>query len=173
MSLKVCVKINSGFFPSSIHSLWQSLVFLFAFGFPMISQAQVQIYQESPFSFGTMILSESGGTVTITPAGDRSATGGIVLLNNSEFNPLILSVEAPLGSIIHIQLGAEQMLFGDSGGEIGLTLNSSDPVSPFTSQATPPQRTTVYIGGTLSLGTRSATPAGVYSGSITLTFIQE
>ncbi|WP_332914515.1 DUF4402 domain-containing protein [Algoriphagus boritolerans] len=140
---------------------------------PLVSVAQIQVYQESPFSFGAMILSEAGGTVTLSPTGDRSAAGGIVLLSTTEFHPLILSVEAPYGTIIHIDFGTEQLLFGENGGQIGLTLNASDPISPFTSLATPPQRTTVYIGGTLSLGPRSTTPTGVYSGSITVTFIQE
>jgi hypothetical protein len=173
MSLRLCVKGISGGFPSGSHFFWQSLIFLFASAVPLISAAQVQVYQESPFSFGAMILSEAGGTVTVTPAGDRSATGGIVLLSTTEFHPLILSVEAPYGSVIQIQFGTEQLLYGENGGQIGLTLNASDPISPFTSLATPPQRTTVYIGGTLSLGPRSTTPTGVYSGSITVTFIQE
>lgn len=120
-----------------------------------------------------MILSETGGTVTINPAGDRSASGGIVLLSTSEVQPLILSVEAPYASSIQIQFGTEKLLYGENGGQIGLTLTTSDPISPYTNLATPPQRTVVYIGGTLSLGARSNTPAGVYSGSITLTFIQE
>lgn len=159
--------------PLGTNSFWQRLVFFIVSLLPIVSEAQIQVFQESPLSFGAMILSETSGTVTINPAGDRSATGNIILLNNSEVNPLILSVEAPSGSNVQIQFGSEQILYGTNGGQLGLTLNASNPASPFINLATPPQRTTVYIGGTLSLGTRSNTPAGVYSGSVTLIFIQE
>lgn len=166
-------KIKLTFQPSGFHSFWRFLLFISVSVLPIVSDAQIQVFQESPLNFGNIILSETSGTVTINTAGDRTATGNIILLNNSEINPLILSVEAPYGSNIQIQFGMEQLLYGSNGGQLGLTLNASNPVSPFTSLATPPQRTTVNIGGTLSLGTRSTTPAGVYSGSVTLVFIQE
>ncbi|MEB2780501.1 DUF4402 domain-containing protein [Algoriphagus sp. C2-6-M1] len=173
MTYKQYAKRKLTFRPSGFLSFWKFILFIFASVLPIVSEAQIQVYQESPLNFGDMILSETSGTVTINPAGDRTATGNIILLNNSEINPLILSVEAPYGSNIQIQFGTEQLLYGSNGGQLGLTLNASNPVSPFTSLATPPQRTTIYIGGTLSLGTRSTTPAGVYSGSVTLVFIQE
>lgn len=173
MITRHCAKGILAFLPSGNLSFWQGLVFIFAWVFPIASDAQIQVFQESPLNLGAMILAETSGTVTLNPAGNRTATGGIILLNTAEVTPLILSVEAPYGSNIHIQFGPEETLTGTNGGQLGLTLDSSNPVSPFTSQATPPQRTTVYIGGTLSLGTRSNTPAGIYSGSVTLTFIQE
>jgi hypothetical protein len=154
-------------------SFCHMLVFLVVSLFPIISEAQIQVFQESPLSFGSMILSETSGTVTINPAGDRSATGNIFLLNNSEVTPLILSIEAPYGSTVQVQFGAEQILYGTNGGQLGLTLTTSSPAMPFVNLATPPERTTLYIGGTLSLGSRSNTPAGVYAGSITLVFIQD
>lgn len=134
---------------------------------------QIQVYQESPLSFGGIISSETGGTVSISAAGVRSSSAGIVLLGQAEYHPLILGIEAPYGSQIQIQLGGEQTLTGSNGGQLSLTLNESNPVSPFLTMATPPDRTLVYIGGTLSIGLRSQTPPGNYSGTLTIVLIQE
>ena len=173
MTIKYFVNGIRTILPSGIISFWCSLIFLFTGIFPSDSLAQIDVFQESPLVFGAMILSETSGSVTLNPNGGRIANGGIILINASEFHPMILSVEAMYGSTIQIQFSTEQKLFGDNGGEIGLTLNATDPASPFTSLLTPPERTTIYVGGTLSLGNRSTTPPGVYTGSVTLIFIQE
>jgi hypothetical protein len=124
--------------------------------------------------FGAFYQGATGGTVIIYPDGSRSATGDIVLLGlGYAFAPAIFEVEGEPGTRVGIIYGSDATLTGSNGGTMTVHLGGSDPTSPFVLTIPPPGRTIVRIGGTLSVGTPLSNPVGSYSGTFTVTFIQE
>ena len=114
------------------------------------------------------------GSVIIYPDGSRSSTGGVVLLSMGySFNSGLYDVVANRGTLIKIQNGPDAILNGSNGGWMTLHIEASDPASPFIINTTPPSSTQVRIGGTLIVGNPLANPPGNYSGSFSVTFVQE
>jgi hypothetical protein len=125
-------------------------------------------------SFGAIIQGPTGGSVIIYPSGSRSVTGDILQANlGYAYYPAIFEVGANLGTLVTIVNGPDVILTGSNGGTMTLQLGESDPPSPFVNTLTPPGLTQVRIGGTLFVGNALANPAGSYSGSFFVTFIQE
>lgn len=124
--------------------------------------------------FGAFFQGISGGTVIIYPDGSRTVTGSIVQANlGYPFSPAIFEVDANPGTLISILNGPDVTLTGSNGGFLQLHVGASSTGSPFITTAVPPVRTLVRIGGTLIVGSPLANPAGSYSGSFSVTFIQE
>jgi len=124
--------------------------------------------------FGAFFQGVTGGTVMIFPDGSRSVSGSIVQANlGYPFSPAIFEVDANPGTLISIMNGPDVILTGSNGGTLSLHIGSASTGSPFISTATPPARTIVRIGGTLTVGPPPANPAGNYSGIFSVTFIQE
>jgi hypothetical protein len=125
-------------------------------------------------SFGAIIQGFSGGTVIIYPSGSRSVTGDILQVNlGYSYYPAIFEVGANLGTLVTILNGPDVTLHGNNGGTMTFHLGESDPPSPFINTLHPPGLTQVRIGGTLTVGSALANPAGNYSGVFSVTFIQE
>ncbi len=123
--------------------------------------------------FGAFYVRSGGGTVSVLNNGSRSFTGNMVLLNlGMLFSQAIFDVEAPEGTIISIWNGPDATLSGSNGGSITLHLNDSSPTSPFSSTVAPPGKTSVNIGGTITIPGGS-TIAGNYSGTFYITFNNE
>ncbi|WP_343667969.1 DUF4402 domain-containing protein [Chitinophaga sp.] len=124
--------------------------------------------------FGAFTMGASGGTVTVFSDGSRSSTGSVVLLQMGvSFAPAIFEVDANPGTLIQIVNGSSALLTGSNGGTLTMTIGASSTGSPFIATATPPARTLVRIGGTLTVGNILANPPGQYSGTFNVTFIQE
>ena len=120
-------------------------------------------------NFGAFSSSAGGGTVVIANSGTRSSTGSITLLNAGiSYYNAIFDIEAPQGTIITVINGSNVTLTGSNGGTATLQLGSCSPSSPFTTTASPPSRTSVSIGGTLTVS--GLPPPGTYSGTLTVTF---
>jgi hypothetical protein len=125
-------------------------------------------------NFGDIILGPTGGTVTVHPDGTRTSTGDITLGNfGSSYSPALIEVEANRGTLITIINGPDITLTGSNGGSMTMKVGTSYPTSPFVTTHNYPTRTLVYIGGTLTVGTSAANPEGAYSGTFSVTFIQE
>ncbi|MFH1121335.1 MAG: DUF4402 domain-containing protein [Bacteroidota bacterium] len=125
-------------------------------------------------SFGAFITGYMGGTVIIYPDGTRSVTGDIItVFQGYQHHPAIFEVEANPGVVISIMNGPDITLSGSNGGTLTLQLGGSIPASPFINTTRPPFRTQVRIGGTLIVGNMLDNPSGEYSGTFTVTFIQE
>ena len=123
-------------------------------------------------SFGSVIQGNSGGTVIMSPSGVRSRTGDIILPTlGSQGYQAIFEVKAEPGSLITIIFGNAALSNG--AYSMNLVLGPSDPVSPFINTLQPDGKTDVRLGGTLTVGNALANPAGNYSGSFTVTFIQQ
>jgi hypothetical protein len=124
--------------------------------------------------FGAFYHGNAGGTVIIFPDGSRSTTGDVIQASlGFPFSPAIIEVEAAAGTRINIMNGANSTLTGSNGGFMTLQVGASDPAVPFIITSSPPARTQVRIGGTLSVGNSLANPVGAYSGQFNVTFVQE
>lgn len=124
--------------------------------------------------FGAFFEGPIGGTVILNPDGSRSVTGSIVQANlGYPFSPAIFEVDANPGTLVSILNGPDVTLTGSNGGTLALHIGTSSTGSPFIATATPPARTIVRIGGTLTVGPPIANPPGNYSGVFSVTFIQE
>jgi hypothetical protein len=148
---------------------------IFAINFSGRAQAvSVSVYPVKDLSFGAFILGNVGGTVTVSNDGTRTSTGDLVLGNFGVFYfPATFEIEAQAGTIISILNGPDVQLSGSNGGNITLRLGTSDLGSPFTTTLPFPQRTTVNIGGRLTIGTQQTNPAGNYSGTFSVTFVHQ
>ncbi len=121
-------------------------------------------------NFGTIIPSgSSGGSVTVDNNGIRSSLGQIILPPVGTFcSPALFEVTALRGTLITI-VTSPATLTGSAGGTLSLTPGTPSTGTPFVARGT---TTDVYIGGTLAIGSLIANPAGYYSGTFTVTFIQ-
>ena len=124
--------------------------------------------------FGAFFQGASGGTVILNPDGSRSSTGSLILANlGYPYSPALFSIDANVGTVISIMNGPNVTLTGSNGGSITLHLGTSSPGSPFTTTIVSPSQTQVWIGGTLTVGSPLANPSGSYSGTFSVTFIQQ
>lgn len=104
----------------------------------------------------------------------RSVTGDVVAINQGvAARTAIFEVEAIQGTIISLQNGPDITLAGSNGGTMNLHLGGSSPGSPFISRVTPPGRTQVFVGGTLTIGSPLVSKAGTYNGTFSIMFIQQ
>jgi hypothetical protein len=136
--------------------------------------AALLAYNVQNLAFGSFAQGASGGTVTVNAAGVRSSTGTILPLNIGSYYQSIFEVEAPPGSIIVLTSGSPTFtLTGSNGGTVSLVVNlgsNTSPASPFLTTALPPARTTVNIGGTITVGNSTASPPGSYTGTFDVIF---
>jgi hypothetical protein len=125
-------------------------------------------------SFGAFTHGMSGGTVTISSGGLRSATGDVVLLNlGFSFSTALYEVVANPGTIVSLLNGPDATITGSNGGSMILHIGNSNPVSPFVTNAIPPMSTLLNVGGSLTVNNPAANPPGNYSGTFNITFVQE
>lgn len=125
-------------------------------------------------SFGAFAQGGSGGSVIIFPNGSRSVTGSVIQVNlGFSYSPAIFQVDAEPGTLITISNGPDVTLSGSNGGSMSMHIGSSSLGSPFIATAVSPSRTQLTIGGTLTVGTALANPPGNYSGTFSVTFIQQ
>ncbi len=135
---------------------------------------QVEVNTARFLNFGSFTTGISGGTVIVNSNGTRTATGDVVLLNMGEqFSAALFDVTANPGTIIQIQPQSSITLTGSNSGSMTLSIDSYSTGQTFITTASPPFANPVDVGGTLSVGDSSANPPGQYSGTFTLTFIQQ
>lgn len=129
------------------------------------------VFTTQNLAFGAFYHGNTGGTIMVSNDGSRSVTGDVVALNlGIQYFNAIFEVEAPPGSIISILNGPDATLTGSNGGSMSLNIGSSFPGTPFTTTVSPPTRTQITVGGTLTVGNSAATPPGTYSGTFYVTF---
>lgn len=120
--------------------------------------------------FGVFYHGALGGSVSITPAGVRSATGDVVLLVTGLYFAAIYRINGPPGTVVSLLNGPDVLLPGSGGGTLSLHIGNSNPASPF---VLTPGPYFVNVGGTLTVGSSAANPPGSYSGTFNITFVQE
>lgn len=132
--------------------------------------------------FGAFAVSPggAGGTVTVAPGGGRSFTGDLININlGYTYSPALFEIEGNPGTLV--QFANEQAggypLTGSNGGFIIVHfynfLIDSSTGNPFIITTTPPSRMIFQLGGTLVVGNAGANPPGNYSGTFSLTVVQQ
>jgi hypothetical protein len=140
---------------------------------PAVSQ-RLNVTTTQNLSFGAFSQGSSGGTITVSTSGTRTASGTVVPLNlGIQYFQAIFQVQDSTGTIVSILNGPDATLQGSNGGTMALHLSNSDPASPFISTIDPPGTTAISIGGTLTVGNADVTPPGNYTGTFYITFNNE
>lgn len=125
-------------------------------------------------SFGAFTLTGAGGTITINPDGSRSFSGNVILLNlGYSYTPALFELVANPGTLVTLLLGAPSILNGSGGGTMSLQLTTTLPLTPYVISTTPPTSTLMYVGGVLNVQNIGLNPAGTYTGTYNVTFVQE
>jgi hypothetical protein len=125
-------------------------------------------------AFGAFYQGASGGTVTVSPAGARSASGSVVLLfAGFPFSPARFSIRGNPGTLITVMAGPDVILPGSNGGSLTLHIGPTSPPSPFVLTVPFPVPTEFLVGGTLTVGSPASNPPGAYSGTFTIIFNQQ
>lgn len=133
----------------------------------------VYVNPAQALNFGAFYAT-TGGSVVVSPTGSRSGTGDVVLISlGYTVTPALFEIEALPGTIVSILNGPDVTLHGSNGGSMMLHVGSASPGSPFIINTTPPSRTVVSVGGTLTVGTPAANPPGSYNGTFNITFIEQ
>jgi hypothetical protein len=116
---------------------------------------------QSDLGFGQIVATATPGTVTVSPSGGRTASGGVVLGNGFGVGAATFAVSGdPDTSFSITQSGPCTLSASDSSMTADLSVSSL----PSGAGVLGPNGTlTVTVGATLSVGARQA--AGAYSGT--------
>lgn len=142
---------------------------------PFPPPSQLQVYANQELAFGSFFTGSSGGTVTISPSGSRSVTGTVVDLALIPGSAAVFDLRLTQGRMVHITFPPSAQLTRIGGGEtMEITNFTSDkPGNSFVTTASHPFINPVQVGATLNVQSSSANPPGDYTGTFTVTFMQE
>jgi hypothetical protein len=151
------------------------LIFILLFSLSAIAQenppipVQVEVDTDLNLNFGTFTTGNAGGTVIVNSNGSRTSTGDISLVSMDQGSHALFTVTANPGTIITI--GSQPItLIGPPGGSMDLKIDSYSTGQTFITRTS---TTSVFVGGTLTVGNSSQSPPGQYTEYFTLTFIQQ
>ncbi|MEA5004874.1 MAG: DUF4402 domain-containing protein [Rikenellaceae bacterium] len=145
-----------------------TLLSILTYTIPLNAQVNLRINQG--LNFGSLYPVGSGGTVTISDDGVRSSTGSIVLFP-STYNECSFTMSTTRRNrtyyIYSLSIQSPITMTRSGGGSITLYLNTDGSNDGWSvSQRYP---VTLYMGGTINVGSVTANPPGNYSGSFTIT----
>lgn len=128
----------------------------------------VEVIQE--LSFGSLAPGPSGGTVTVSPQGNRTATGSVFPAGGT-FTCGIIRIKAHPKTLINIVPASTTLRY--RGYQLNLTFSPRSDVSPQPPFITHSAYTEIRIGGTLHLDGSAAVPAGSYAGQFVINITSE
>lgn len=135
------------------------------------AKTPLKIRELAELRFGTLAVGAVGGTVTVSPTGTRTASGGVVLLPFSTGGPALFRVEGRRGSLYHISVSDRIWLHTSSVGPIGSRPPLMEVQTFTTSPASPGQLqtgvSTLQVGGVLRVNARQV--SGPYTGNFHVT----
>jgi len=146
---------------------------------PDLPQRTATVNATQTLNFGdmTILSGSSGGTVTVDQNGSRSHTGSVILLNMGNLaQPAIFEVKICPGRMINVTFPTTTVLTGSNGGSMLLNLGPTSiggSGSTFISNKGCDDIHLIRVGGTLNVGSIGSNPAGLYSGTFSLTFVQQ
>jgi len=143
------------------------LIFLIFSSEKVLSQP-IEITNNQDIYFGIFSqYDDVGGTVIVSNTGSRSSTGNIILIG-STFSYASFTITTDSTNLFSLEIDKPTInLSGSNGGSMSLQIGTANPEFPSVVNGSP---ATVYIGGTLTVGTRSTNPSGAYSKNYILTF---
>ena len=122
------------------------------------------ITKTADMNFGNIAVGIIGGTVVLTPAGARSATGDVSFQSIPAGAAAAFNVTGSAGLTYSITLPTLPVPITSGGNTMNLTLFTSNPASPGTLVGGPNPLT---VGATLTVGASQA--VGAYTGSFSVT----
>jgi Domain of unknown function (DUF4402) len=125
----------------------------------------IALAKVTDLSFGSAIMSATPGTVVLTPAGARSATGGVTLASGGLVGPATFTVSGDAAASYSVTLPASITLSRSGGGTLTISPVISTPSGTGTLDGTGQQ--TLSVGGTLNVAANQQ--AGAYSGTFNVT----
>ncbi|MFZ4649893.1 MAG: DUF4402 domain-containing protein [Rubrivivax sp.] len=127
----------------------------------------LSVTSTTDLSFGTFAPGPTGGTVVMSAIGNRTATGGVTLVNTTPGSQATVNLAGTPSTAYSLTLPSSVLLTASTGGAT-MTLSS------FTTTLTAGQGSlnsggtgSFGIGGTLSVSANQ--PIAVYTGSVTVT----
>ena len=156
-----------------------SIVPLFAQLGPDLPQRTATVKATQALNIGdiTILSGSSGGTVSVDHNGIRSSTGSVIMLNMGNMvQPAIFEVKICPGRMINVTFPTTTTLYGNNGGSMVLHIGHTSiggSGSTFISNKGCDDIHLIRVGGTLDVGSIGSNPAGLYSGTFTLTFVQQ
>jgi hypothetical protein len=143
-------------------------------GFMHVNGQGISVYTSQNLSFGAFFQGASGGSVTVSSSGTRSAGGDVILAGlGIPYYQSVFEIEASPGTIVHILNSQDVILTGSNGGTMNLHLGDPDTGTTLITSAVSPARTQVNIGGTLTMGGTSINTPGTYNGTFHISFNYE
>lgn len=128
----------------------------------------IKITKAADLSFGTIASGDSAGTVTVTPAGVRSVSGGAVAIGGgataAKFDVTgsgTMTYTVTLTSDATLSDGTNTMVFTRIADTSASAITSGD----VTSGALTAGKQSIYVGGKLDVAANQV--AGTYTGNIT------
>ena len=139
---------------------------VFTIGFLLLILCSRMVYAQTvsmtqDLDFGTFANPGPAGTITVTPAGGISSTGGIKSLNTSYHQAVLEVTFKPKNHSVSISYDNNLTLTGSKGGTLKLALT---PTNTFSNPLQNPL--IINIGGTLTIDGPLIDPPGTYSGTI-------
>jgi len=142
---------------------------LFAMFFPTLAEAVIalDVTAQSNLVFGQVVATSTSGTVTVSPTGGRTQSGGAVLANGFGVSAASFAVTGEPNTSYSITLPSSCTL---SGGGGSLTVDGFTSSPNGTGMLGPGGTQSVTLGATLHVGSgqRSAAYSGTYA--ITLAY---
>jgi hypothetical protein len=144
------------------------LLILLTFLSEKVLSQSIEITNNQDIDFGTFSqYDDVGGTVTVSNTGSRSNTGNIIFIG-STFSYASFTITTDSTNLFSLEIDKPTIsLLGSNGGSMSLQISTANPEFPSVVSGSP---AIVYIGGTLTVGTRSTNPPGAYSKNYILTF---
>ena len=128
-----------------------------------VEAASIEIRNESDLEFGAVIASTTGGSVTVTPAGQR-VISGVYNWGAGTFGAARFTVQVDESGNPHFTITLPSSLTLTNGSVDSLLVTDFQSLPTGTGMAQPPQRTaTVDVGATLQVAPQQ--PGGSYSGT--------
>ena len=150
------------------------------FAQPQPPPRSITVTPTQSLQFGTFSLinvNSGGGSVIVDWQGSRSATGDVVLLPSSPPpSPAIFEVKLCQGRNVVLTYSPTAILTGSNGGSVVLNVGPTEKGgsgSAFAINGDCNFITQIRVGGTLTVGSLTANPGGLYSGSFSITFNQQ
>lgn len=140
-------------------------VFLMTIAAPYTWAMAISITNSQALTFGSFVAG-SGGAVTVSTNGTRSASGGVLLVPSSEGTPAQFTVSGDANATYSIQLPQDNFVkLTGPGADMVISDFISDP-SGVSGQLSVAGSQALLVGGTLNVA--SEQQPGIYSGSFTV-----
>lgn len=160
------------------------VIFLLIGGFALPARAQMpfpppnqlQVYNVMGLDFGSFYPSSANGTVTVSPEGNRTASG-VTLIGGGIGTQAMFDVVLVPGRLVSMSWQATTILT-NGPHSITLTIGPTDKTATsqtsaeFVTTSGSPFRNPVNFGGSLNVGNIATNPPGNYSGTFMVTFHQ-